>query len=273
MSERGEHRTETCDATTFGVALSEPRNVDGTPYIVVPAGFKVENLEGMQSQPTRIREKVTLNDEASFIGYWHRFANVHSMLFAQLPPVCTFAAAFDYHALLEGIPDPSWCTHRAAYTCNTSVAWGTWTAKDGHWMTQTAFAEFIEDNLPDIFAPADEPAAPGGADMLELARDLQAHKQVNFASSVRLSSGAHSLTYVEEIKGSSRKGTLDVPENFYLLLPPFVNGEAYKVRARFRYRIDEGNLKLRYDLHRPHEAIYTRIAAATKTAILNGQRG
>lgn len=86
---------------------------------------------------------------------------------------------------------------------------------------------------------------------LEVARNLQAKKAVNFSSAIRLSNGEQQFTYAETIDGSSAKGTIKVPEEFTLGIPVFLGGVLYEVRARLRYRIHEGQLQLWYELYRP----------------------
>lgn len=127
--------------------------------------------------------------------------------------------------------------------------WKAWIASDGQLRDQAAFAEFIEDHLPNFVDPT-------GADMLELAQTFQATTKVEFASSQRVKSGETQLNYVEnqEAKAGS-KGRLAIPDTFTIALQPFERGETYKVQARFRYRINGGNLVLGYRLTRPKDVL------------------
>jgi uncharacterized protein YfdQ (DUF2303 family) len=45
---------------------------------------------------------------------------------------------------------------------------------------------------------------------------------------------------------------LQIPEKITLVVAPFMKGAAYKVEARFRYRIAQGGLTMWYTLIRPH---------------------
>jgi uncharacterized protein YfdQ (DUF2303 family) len=114
-------------------------------------------------------------------------------------------------------------------------------------MPQLEFAEFIEDHLPNFVTPS-------AADMLELAQTFQATTKVDFASSQRVKSGETQLTYAEQQTATAgKKGNLSIPDTFEIALQPFENGPAYKVQARFRYRIHNGALTLGYRLTRPQD--------------------
>lgn len=114
-------------------------------------------------------------------------------------------------------------------------------------MSQEQFAHFIEQNLVDI-------VEPNSAEMLEISRELVAKKSANFSSSIRLSNGEHQFSYDEEIKGTTKSGNLSIPETFKIGIPVFLNGEAYSIEARLRYRINkEHQLEMWYELIRPHD--------------------
>ncbi|MYE01162.1 MAG: DUF2303 family protein [Alphaproteobacteria bacterium] len=121
-----------------------------------------------------------------------------------------------------------------------------WTEADGNAMSQTDFSRFLEENVKDIREPA-------GADVLEVARELEVQKKVHFNSTIRLSDGARTFGYSEDVAGSTRQGQMKIPEAFQLGIPVFRGGELYAITARLRYRIDGGNLALWYDLLNPHE--------------------
>ncbi|MEA3413160.1 MAG: DUF2303 family protein [Pseudomonadota bacterium] len=60
------------------------------------------------------------------------------------------------------------------------------------------------------------------------------------------------LTYVEEVKGSAgAKGDITIPEVFSLGIRPFKGMVPCELKARFRYRINGGQLSMLYKLHRP----------------------
>jgi uncharacterized protein YfdQ (DUF2303 family) len=151
---------------------------------------------------------------------------------------------------------PGWGDHRVTYTCPHTTEWRTWIGANKKPMNQVDFAQFIEDNLPDIVE---------GALLLEVSRTLEAKKKVNFASGIRLSDGQNQFTYEEQIEGTAGKGQFKVPETFALGLSVFEGGDKYAVEARLRYRINEGKLALWYDLTRPHKIVEDAVKGVWKS--------
>lgn len=249
-------------ALAAGATIAGHAEVDGTPYAFVPQGWTVENLSAMLDAPTRAKGSVTLNDVPSFVAYIARFRDTRRSLIYMLPPqrvdvAPTFVAVLNEHTPGDSV-DPAWRDWRAAYSPTLSPEWTTWLGANKRQMQQAEFAAFIEDNLPDV-------ASPPGADLLTIARSIEAKKKVNFASSIRLSDGSHQLTYEEQIEGSAAKGQLTIPESIKLAIPVLLNGPRYAVEARLRYRIGEGGkLVLWIDLLRPHEILQHAIDEARK---------
>ena len=236
----------------------------GTPYLFAPDGYRVIDLEHLLQTPVRKRGHFKFNDAASFVAYFKRH-QMASTIYATLNPA-KFVAVLDDHRSDE----PGWRDHIASYECPLSVEWKAWTGSNKKVFKQPDFAQFIEDNLPDIVEPS-------GADMLEISRTLEAKKKVDFASGIRLSNGQVEITYNETINGTAGKGKIQIPETFSIGIPVLEGGERYKVEARLRYRISEGDLVLWYDLLRPHKThedaimgVWKHIAEETKVTILNG---
>ena len=102
--------------------------------------------------------------------------------------------------------------------------------------------------------------------MLELAQTFKATKAVKFEQSKRLKSGETKLEYREDIEAKAgARGSLDIPDEIALALAPFERGEAYRVTARLRYRIGDGQLALSYVHIRPRDVLldaFGQVAAA-----------
>jgi uncharacterized protein YfdQ (DUF2303 family) len=251
-----------------GAATADLKIVnDDQALIVVPSGYEVQDVPRKHFDALRKRRRVTLHEAASFIGYYLDFSDEKSRIFFDEIGE-TFTAYLDYHG--PAGESARWCEHIAIYKCLHSVEWDTWIGKNHQVMTQTVFGQFIEDNLPDI-------AEPPGATVLQVCRSLEAKKDVTFVSSVRMADGSTQFLYEEEIKGTAAKGTLDIPDAFVLGLRPLRGGDAYKVEAKFRYRIKDGTLTMWYDLVRPHKVmeaalgdVYKKIESETSRSILKG---
>lgn len=260
------HINDTQTAYLAGLTAAEVRNVDGNPFAVIPEHAELHDLEKMLSHPTRKRGNVVMRDTASFIAFVKMQKTEHTLVYGNKKNP-GFVAVFNDNATNQ----PGWGDYRATYTCPHSTEWETWTAKNGKTMSQVEFAQFIENNLPDMVTP---PAA----DMLEISRSLEAKKKVNFASAIRLSNGENELTYEEQISGTAAKGKLKVPEEFQIGIPVLEGGLMYAVKARLRYRIsDNGQLAMWYELIRPHKivedavnTVWHEIEQKVEMTLLNG---
>lgn len=246
---------------------AEIKTVGGIPFALVPEGYTAELLEKYLPAPARKRGDTRVQDQAGFLAVFNRHKTPDSTVIYADRKAAAFRAVFNDHTP-EGA---GWRDHTATYACPKSNEWQIWTKHDGEKMTQEAFARFIEQNLVDIYEPA-------AAHMLEISRELVAKKSANFSSSIRLSNGSHQFHYDEDIKGSTKSGNLEVPETFVIGLPVFLNGEAYKIQARLRYRIKEQQLEMWYELVRPHDvyedafnAVHKAIADATGCEIVNAE--
>ncbi len=253
------------DAADLGAALAEVKEVEKHPFAILPAGYQVHDLESFLETPLRKKGTVKLRDEKSFIEYFKKHQLGSAIYGTRVP--AKFTAIFDDHRKDE----PGWREHRAIYECHLSTEWNTWKAANKRVMSQADFAQFIEDNLPDIVSPS-------GAEMLEISRTLEAKKKVDFASAIRLDNGAVQFTYNEATQGTAAKGKFTIPEVFHIGIPVLDGGAPYKIEARFRYRIAEGNLSMWYDLLRAHKVyedaimeVWKTIQEETKASIFHGE--
>jgi uncharacterized protein YfdQ (DUF2303 family) len=240
--------------------ISRLHNMTGVamPFIVRPDGTLVPH-ENLLYQPTRVRAAVMFETPASFVEYVRLFRTGDTLVFASQADA-QFMAVLDYHrpppSLVvpgtEPVRDaldavPHWGEHRAKMTLSPTESWTRWMASDGKQKSQVDFAEFIEDNLQDI-------AVPAGAVIKELSLSLSATRSATFSSSVRLSNGSTAMNYEDTVEGRvGAKGAVAIPETFTLGLIPYEGCAKYEVTARFRYRIEQGVLRVWYALHRPDE--------------------
>ncbi len=242
-------------AIAAGASLAEPNIIPNTVldeekgvagiYTVVPNGYHVEDLEKFLPKPLRVRQNVALEDTVSFISYLREFANtvVTRVFFATGSE--QFTAIIDYHQTAQ---DADWCDHVATYTPQRSPEFKTWMGKNRTAMTQVDFARFLEDNMPDVVQPA-------SSDLLNIALSFEAKKSAEFSSGVRLANGQIQLQYTEQIRGSASNGTIEVPEKFVLGIPIHVNGPAYRIEAKLRWRLQEGKVTFWYELVRPEKSV------------------
>lgn len=244
-------------------------------------------LERYADNPRRKRASVTVDDQASFADYvnQHKLSN-RTALFGRVSEAGgSFAGIIDYHERWPGdgagsqqpgalaYPGglvPSWGEHRVSLNLGFTPEWVRWTKNDGVALSQIAFAEMIEDNLPDIVEPS-------AADLLEIVQDLTAKKDVNFKSTSRLTNGQVGILYDETITTGKREGQIELPREFTISIAPFRGSPAVGIKARLRFRIGEGVLQFVYRLNQPHKVLEaafdsarTYIATQTQLPVLLG---
>lgn len=230
-----------------------------------------EQLGLLPIRPPRKTGHTTLTDVDSYIDALDKHGLPQTELYANTK-AGTIKAVINAHLSIldDGATEDlaGFGDHIITLALPHTKDWTDWTKGDGNLFGQAEFAEWIEDHLPNFVTPT-------GADMLELAQTFQATTKVDFASSQRIKSGETSLLYQETGTASAgKKGTLAIPDTFTLALQPFERGETYKVQARFRYRITDGQLRLGYRLTRPDDVhrdafdqVITKIQEATNRTI------
>lgn len=257
--------------------------IDGhVPVILTPEGYKsqvltspdlLNALEHNLQAPLRKKCTVHLRSADSFIQY----VNQH-----KVPEICSIwcdanfenstaqlIAIFDDH----GTTATGWRDHIALYDPVQSVEWKRWQSHDRKGFSQAGFAEFIEDNLPDI---ASVEGMPTATQMLEMATELEINQDSRFKSQVRLQSGGVELGFVQKEDDATLE-KMRLFNQFSLGLPPFLNGSPFRLDARLRYRVKDGVLSFWYELIRPDlvfkaaaEEELAKIAESTGIAILQG---
>jgi len=241
-----------------GAAIADPKKnpePHGRAYAVVPEGSSLEYLE-RPAFPLRRAGTVKLSDTASFLEYWKRQGDQPgSYIYGSMVPA-QFLAVLNEHYREH----PDWRDHRALYALTHSDEWNTWAGKSGKQFDgNDVFAAWLEENLFDIVAP--EPAK-----FMDVALNMRIRQGQVFGKKVRLNDGDIVLEYSNSVEGTSTMATgetLTIPERFEISVPVFKGRDApkYIVEARFRYRLNNGSLKIHYDLVRPNKTIETAFAA------------
>jgi uncharacterized protein YfdQ (DUF2303 family) len=235
-------------AVDAGLQIAAPQRIDPREVYdrVVPAGASREtmDLERFLPRPRRTRGQVQLATVDDFARYVARHDDPASTTI-WVDTSGQVVAVLDDHTQ-EG---PQWGEHRANLLLTRTPEWEHWLRHDGQLLSQEAFAEHIEDGLAEI-------VTPDGATMLEVAQSIQGTRTAEFQGAHRLANGTVGFAWVEEEKArAGQKGDLEIPERFELAIAPFLGEGAYKVRARLRYRVGGGNVKLGYRLDRPHAVL------------------
>lgn len=246
----------TCDiaaAIEAGKLIGNLKEIihDGSRFVAVPKGYELRELPNVEGVPAHIREVERVGTAEAFIAYFQRFANGGSLAFVDIPNA-QFTGIIDYHwPANEHVPEisPELCAHRVVFTAPETPEWQAWRKNNAQDMLQEDFAIFIEDMAPDL-------VEPDAATMLEVASTLQATTKVAFRRAIRLDNGQTQLQYVQQIDGSAgEEGRLTIPTLIKIGVQFFRGGASYELEARFRYRMRDGNIRLRYELVRPEKAV------------------
>jgi uncharacterized protein YfdQ (DUF2303 family) len=233
------------------------------PFVLVPDGYSLKDLESLRPGPRRIRETIDLHNLTSFTDYVNKWKDDDSVIFANTGER-SLRAVLDYHNPVGA----SWGSHRANYVAKMSREAVAWMASNSSPQNQQQFAEFIEDRIGDVVKPE-------GADLLERVLKLQIITKATFRSALRLQTGQVQLAYSEE----DENGTVELPEKIEII-PLFHNGQGYKLDARLRYRLTEGKVHFTYKLleidraiEQAFDEVVERVRAVTSLSVLMGARG
>ena len=232
----------------FTVAVPGGRE-EGGDVKVIDLAAEADRFE-FANRPRRKSGVYKVHDADSFVAYLAKHADPDTEVWADAV-AAKITGVLDAHLALVSGGDvgPRHEAHRVEYSVLLTDAWKAWREHDGKLLDQSAFAEHIENRLVDIVEPL-------AADMLELAQSFHATSDVTFKSSKRLNSGERQLQYREQIDATAgRDGQLAIPETFRIGLQPFEGADKFGITARFRYRIDNGHLRIGYKLERPEDVL------------------
>lgn len=236
------------DLTRNGVG-AEQLELGG--YYVYQLGDRIHEVDltsdEYQDTPKRKAGTTTVRDVPSWLAYYGKHHDNDSEIYADRQAL-TVTAVLDAH----GADQPRFGQHRLMLRLRHSDEFEAWRTASGRMMTQTAFAEFLEDHRAAVIEPA-------AADMVELAQTFQAKTKVDFKSSTILANGQRQLTYVEQVDASAgTRGQLTIPATFTLGLLVFDGGtQADQVTARLRYRINDGALQIGFVLDQLADVVST----------------
>lgn len=222
---------------------------EGVAYsVLVPAGAQhvLFDTDGRLPAPRRKTGHPAFFTAASLAEYVVRHDDEPRALYADVDNR-RIVAVLNGHG--GGGGGAGWGDHRATLVLRSTPEWKRWIERDGRIEGQTAFAEHLEDCLADIVEPE-------GAVMLELAQHFQAAAKVNFRSAKQLADGQRQLVYEETIEArAGQTGQITIPQFFVVGVAPFEGSAGYRIRARLRYRLHDGALKIGYVLDRPDKVV------------------
>jgi uncharacterized protein YfdQ (DUF2303 family) len=231
-------------------ALGKPVRMEpdeeGVWTVATPDGWDREffTVEPSLPAPVISRGEVLVHNAVSFA------AAVRQRQQDELPPVVY--ADESTLSLVAVLNDdhggqPGWRDYRVRLALRRSPEWEAWrnvdrATTDGRLLNQEAFAEFVEDHLPDIVDPT-------AADMLEIAQTFHATVSSNFRQGARLRDGRRQFNFEEDIDAKAGEtGEMVLPGTVRLRVRLFVGGGPVETTARLRWRLREAKLTLGFKL-------------------------
>ena len=246
-------KTEAQSIIDAAVAAAEPTRLPAGEFfhVIVPAKASREEIdtEFLLEEPRRHRGMTAHHQDDSFSRFVARYQQSPTLLYADVDAFKVTAVFNDSSSDVAG-----WSDHRAVLTLRKTPQWLLWEKHDGELLGQVQFAEHLEDGALEI-------VNPDAATLLELAQTFHAHTGVQFKSSQMLASGERKLQYEETTTAiAGTKGDIQVPKEFELGLEPFEGAPSYKLTARLRFRINNGQLAIGYRLDRPNDVLRSAFA-------------
>lgn len=221
-------------------------NLTSSGHLAVREGFKLVDVskellrEQMASEPGPSNPAGTLHllTPESFVAAVRDHYDERSAVFADAEN-SKVVAVFDFLErgglaghVSEESRERGWGQHRAEIVFALSRKLKEW-KKLTEPVSQLSFAEFLEDHREDVIEPT-------GADLLGLVTDLEASSSGSFKGRVNLSNGSCALSFTHDTET-----TVEVPAEIVLGIPLFEHHDAYKLRARLRWRHHQGALTFR----------------------------
>ena len=267
--------------STFEVALAAANDLapakmmtatpEGRLLAIIPDTFNVVDTTDKHVAKLRgpIEESPTFFDQNSFVTYLKRFARNHeTLVFADID-TSQIRAVLDYHNAEGEQPVKKAAEHSARLNLRSSEEFKRW---DSFAMSslrgQAEFSEFLDENAFDVVDP--EPGV-----LREIARDFEVSRDATFKAKYNPQSGDRMLVASEE----SKTRNIVVPQKITINIPFYRGEEPVEIQMLFRYRINDGVLKLGLLWHRMEyqrqavfDGIANSVAEETGLTVLFGTR-
>lgn len=212
--------------------------------------IEVVDTEKYQAAPRRITASPQLHTLESLAEYVARF---HSA------PTAVYVSPVAVTAVLDEATDqtPQWRGHRAIHQLKQHPLFALLAANCNKAMTQTEFAELVEDL-------AGAWVAPDAATMLEVAQTISIAGDKKLSSAITLANGSISMSYQSiETATAGARGDLVVPVRLTVRLPVYDGTDAtQEVSLRLRTRRRDAAIEF---VLRPDETIEQIVAKALKS--------
>jgi uncharacterized protein YfdQ (DUF2303 family) len=244
-----------------GLPKTVPVYIDGEKKIAGVSNI-IESYRQYPRERTGTAEVETLD---SFINLTKRHLNKNSVIFGETRmPDVKLTSIIDYHESDEtGEGERTHaarkCAHRIVYKFPLTEDFKAWINQDEKKFEQLEFAQFLEEHAAELAAPSDAEimefeslfrekfATP--AELIVLSRELEVHTQSKLKRAERLSSGERIAHFETEHRAANGE-PVTIPGIFIVSVRAWADGNAIRIPARLRYRLNGSALTWSYDLYR-----------------------
>jgi uncharacterized protein YfdQ (DUF2303 family) len=222
---------------------SENRIDNGVPFLVIPEGYRLMDVENTLQYPVRKKGNPQFTRSGSFTDYVNEQKLLESRIY--VTSATQLVAVLDHHQPDDDKSSPGWGQHRATLNLTKSPEWLTWTKANNTRMMQREFAQFVEDN-------ADEVARPSSNELLDLIRTIKASSNCVCTGQVDEKAGNEQRAFFIETKTTAGvKGELELPSEITLALSVYGGEKPAPIQARLRFDAPQGGkIVLWYELVR-----------------------
>lgn len=262
--------TENKTLLDAGASLAGPSMIGNSdiPFVVIPDGYTVKDLEYLLPAPTRKRSAVQMHDADSFCSYFDTHRTRDANIYADIDNGSerfVVLAVFDDN----GGDFAGWRDHTCTLVRRPSVEWKRWNSKCRANMGQAEFATFLEENLVDV---VNAEGMPTGSEILQMALAFERTADKRLKSKVNLQSGGVRFEYVDDDNAETRT-SMQVFSRFCIGIPVFDGATvAYQIEARLKYRDNSGKLSFWYELIRPDRAFKQAVTEELESISLKAVR-
>jgi Uncharacterized conserved protein (DUF2303) len=241
MSEVNENEAQTVERLTGERAgLEMVTLVDGRQMIGIPSHMTMVTALPAAAPLHHIKRTVGHQTIGSFVEYLQYALLGHPALTVFVDLLGErLSAIVDFDSITDGRAD--WADHRVVLTPVATAEWVALRGSLNTWLDRDQFRELIYRLQGHI-------ATPSPLGMLELAEQFNVSTSAEFSAGEKLSSGARTLRLVEKATATGGGAAdIEVPSQVRFKLSMNIDTEPIDVSCKFRYRLRDSHLELRFD--------------------------
>ena len=230
-------------AIELGASTSRPKveivnSLGVTPhYIVRSPNGACEFVKSQFHAPNFKTGLIKVLDVMSFTEYFKKHSGGNTLVRANCSQV-EIEAVLDWHG--KDVDDAGRGDHCLKLVCVRTLEWSKMKASNGKSMSQSEFADFIDD-LSHCFE------VPDPASLTDIVLNLEGANNAAWLSKFDRVSGGVQIQYTQEAEAKTKSGVL-FPTQGTVVMPVFVGGPPMRFIVKFQYRVNEGDLTIRFVL-------------------------